>query len=125
MDSSQYMMLALSTESYLDGIPERLARQGRLIHGALGVSTEAGELLDALKKHVYYDKPLDTVNVIEEAGDILWYLAIILAAAGSNFDEAMTRNIEKLRNRYPDGFTKQGALERNLEAERKALEGTE
>ena len=44
-------------------------------HMQMGVKTELGELLDAFKKHYIYGKPLDKVNLLEEAGDVLWYIA--------------------------------------------------
>lgn len=48
-----------------------------ILHGLTGVFTELGELADAYKRHVYYGTPLDIVNVTEEVGDILWYVAIL------------------------------------------------
>lgn len=44
-------------------------------HHVWGVFTEAGELIDQLKKHVYYGKPIDRVNIVEESGDVMWYVA--------------------------------------------------
>lgn len=84
----------------------------RRLHMALGVAGEAGEMADAIKKAVFYRKPLDIENVIEEAGDILWYLANLLSSVDSSFDEAMTRNYLKLRARYPEGFTNADAIAR-------------
>lgn len=49
-----------------------------MLHASLGIVTETAELLDAYKKHIFYDKPLDLVNIQEEIGDIFWYLAIPL-----------------------------------------------
>lgn len=71
-----------------------------LLHMALGVSGEAGEVLDAVKKAVIYRKPLDRENIIEEAGDILFYLTGLLSAVGSSTKEAIRLNREKLRLRY-------------------------
>ena len=56
----------------------------RLIHGMVGISTESGELLDALKKHLMYGKSLDLVNIKEEVGDVLWYCALILDEVGGS-----------------------------------------
>ena len=93
-------------------------------HGILGIATEAGELLDALKKGIYYGKPLDPVNIKEECGDLFWYLALICKANGWTFDEIQQQNIAKLKARYPDKFTKDKALTRDLPKERKILEST-
>jgi len=93
-----------------------------LLHAAMGLVTESGEFMDMLKKHLFYGKPLDEVNLLEEIGDASWYLAIALNALGSSFEEVMARNIEKLQARYPDKFTEQAALVRNLDKEREILE---
>lgn len=94
----------------------------RLIHGLLGVQSESGELADALKKTLYYGQPLDLVNVVEEIGDICWYLAILADACGTTLEQCQRRNIAKLRQRYPDKFTEAEAATRDLQSEREALE---
>lgn len=94
----------------------------RLLHGAMGLCTEAGELQDQLKKHIFYGKPLDIVNIAEECGDLFWYLAETLTAIDQKFVDVMQRNIDKLRARYPEKFTEEKALNRDLDAERSILE---
>ena len=94
----------------------------RLLHGAIGLDTEVGELMDALKKHIYYGKPLDLVNVKEELGDLMWYIALICNTVDVDMQTVMDRNIEKLAARYPDKFTEEDALNRNLDKERDILE---
>jgi len=94
-----------------------------LVHGVVGVIGEASELVQALTKSVLAEEPIDRVNVIEEAGDLLWYIALILRSVDSTFDEAMDINIAKLRKRFPGQFTQEHALNRDLEGERKILEG--
>ncbi len=93
-----------------------------MLHGTIGVMTEAGELLDCVKKHLYYGKPLDDTNAKEEIGDILWYLAQICNAKSWSMEEIMQANIDKLRARYPEKFTEDNAINRDLDAERQALE---
>jgi NTP pyrophosphatase (non-canonical NTP hydrolase) len=93
-----------------------------LLHGSIGIVTEAGELIDAIKKNLIYGKPLDSVNVIEEVGDILWYVALVLRSQGSTFEEAFERNIAKLRVRFPEKYSDHSATVRDLQTERKALE---
>src|SRR5690606_12559489 len=95
----------------------------RLEHAAYGLATEAGELLDQLKKHKFYGKPLDFVNLEEEAGDVAWYLALVCNALGVDMQAIMDRNIQKLRTRFPEKFSADGAINRDLDAERKVLEG--
>ncbi len=97
----------------------------RLLHGVIGVATESGELLDAVKKHVYYGKPLDKVNLMEEVGDCMWYLALILREIDYSFEEVADINIKKLRARYGDKFSEYDAQNRDLAAERAILEEKE
>lgn len=94
-----------------------------LLHAGIGLATESGEFLDALKKTIYYGKVLDEVNLAEELGDLLWYIALALRALDTDFDEQMQINIDKLKARFPDKFTEYHAENRNLEVERKILEG--
>lgn len=93
-----------------------------IIHAIIGKATEAGELLEALLAAIEVDGGLDIVNLREEVGDGLWYDAILLKAIGSNFEEAMTININKLKKRFPEKFTEEKANNRDLEAERIILE---
>jgi NTP pyrophosphatase (non-canonical NTP hydrolase) len=74
-----------------------------MMHMAIGVSGEAGELLDAIKKAVIYRKPLDFLNVKEEAGDILFYLTGLLGQLGMSIDECIEENRRKLSKRYALG----------------------
>lgn len=93
------------------------------LHMVMGISTEAGELLDAYKKHFAYGKELDVVNVGEEIADIMWYVSNLCRIKGINLEEMLQRNIDKLKARYPDKFSQEKALNRNLDKERDILEG--
>ena len=94
----------------------------KLLHGALGLATESGELIDQLKKHLFYGKPLDVVNLKEEGGDAVWYVPVICDFLGISMQDMLKVNIEKLRIRYPERFTEDKALIRDLFAERASLE---
>jgi NTP pyrophosphatase (non-canonical NTP hydrolase) len=94
-----------------------------LLHAAIGMQTESAEFSDMLKKHLFYGKPLDVVNLTEELGDQMWYIAMALRALGTDFETVMERNISKLRVRYPDKFTEDLAENRDLCKERGILEG--
>jgi NTP pyrophosphatase (non-canonical NTP hydrolase) len=96
-----------------------------LLHAAMGIGTEAGELLDAFKRKLFYGKGLDVVNIKEEVGDIMWYVAILLRELDLDFEDILDLNIKKLRARFPDKFTESDALNRNLDQERSILEGNE
>lgn len=96
----------------------------QLLHANMGVCTEAGELMDVVKRFLIYGKPADVTNIIEEVGDMFWYLSLIARSCGFTFEEAKARNIAKLRARYPEKFTELAALNRNLDKELEALGGT-
>lgn len=115
-----YMNDALRTESTVFNMEDG---DDRLLHAGVGLATEGGEFLDALKKHIFYGKALDRTNLKEEIGDILWYCAIALDELDSSFEEVQMTNIAKLKARYPEKFTKAQAENRDLSAERKILEG--
>lgn len=77
--------------------------QANLLHMAVGVSGEAGELIDAVKKCAVYNKPLDRENVIEELGDIEFYLEGLRQELGITRAETIAGNIAKLGKRYSAG----------------------
>lgn len=123
--SSEYIKNAIKTDLQdYTPVTDRLQnpKTARILHAAMGLTTESAELMDALKKHLMYGKELDIVNLKEEAADCMWYLAILADTLGFSFEEVQERNIAKLKARYGDKFTEKAALERNLEVERKILE---
>jgi NTP pyrophosphatase (non-canonical NTP hydrolase) len=126
MDPTNYQRLAELTENKdFDSIVARMTKTVqliRLLHAAQGLCTEAGEFTDAIKKHIFYGKTLDLVNLEEEIGDAMWYIAEACNAIGVDLGEVMALNIKKLRTRYPERFTEEKAVVRDLDAERKILE---
>lgn len=94
----------------------------RLLHASIGLATEAGELLDALKKFIFYGKDLDIVNIKEEGGDSQWYFALLLDELGYSYEEIWALVIKKLQARYEGKFNKEGAINRDLINERNILE---
>lgn len=75
-----------------------------LILTALGLAGEAGEIVDIVKKVIYHSHELDTSMLCKEAGDLLWYLALLCDTVGLTLEDVMQANVDKLRKRYPDGF---------------------
>lgn len=75
-----------------------------LIHSGMGVCGEAGELIDAIKKHTIYLKPLDRENVIEELGDLEFYMEDIRRRIHVTRDEVLQANMNKLAKRYGPNF---------------------
>lgn len=93
-------------------LDELTPRHAHLIHMIMGISGEAGELLDAIKKHAIYQKPLDLENVIEELGDLEFYMQGIRAELGITREETLVHNISKLNKRYEKGYSNKAAQER-------------
>ncbi len=117
--------LATRTESPVNA--EMIARFSnpkfiRLLHVGFGMATEAGEFLDQLKKHGFYGKELDEVNLMEELGDSDWYMNLCCDILNTTMQVIEEANIKKLAKRYGDKFSKDGALLRNLGAELMILE---
>jgi NTP pyrophosphatase (non-canonical NTP hydrolase) len=82
---------------------EMSPHNAHLIHMVLGISGESGELLDAVKKATIYQKPIDRENVIEELGDIEFYLEGLRQGLGISREETINANIAKLQKRYSAG----------------------
>ena len=84
-----------------------------LIHAILGLGGEVGELMDPVKKSMFYGKPLDVENIREEAGDLLWYIAGPLCRAlNCTLEDLARQNVAKLKRRYPEKYTDQAAIDR-------------
>jgi NTP pyrophosphatase (non-canonical NTP hydrolase) len=92
------------------------------LHMVLGIVTEAGELADAYKKYLAYGKELDYVNVQEELGDLMWYIANFCTLNNFDFEKILEINQKKLKARYPEKFTQENAENRNLIRERQILD---
>jgi len=92
------------------------------LHMVLGMQTESAEIADVFKKNLAYNREVDWVNVREELGDLMWYIANICNINEWDLREIMATNIRKLEARYPEKFTNENALNRDLETERKILE---
>ena len=88
-----------------DVIPTLTDTKADLIHCAVGVSGESGEVLDLLKKHVFNNRDLDREKLIEELGDIEFYLQGIRTAIGVSRDEVISVNVGKLSKRYQNGYS--------------------
>ena len=84
-----------------------------LVHATLGIDTEAAELLEILLDSPELDKETLRKRVLDEAGDLLWYTALLLKCVGLTFEEVFEKNIAKLKARYPEGFSQDSAVHRN------------
>jgi NTP pyrophosphatase (non-canonical NTP hydrolase) len=109
MDANKYQELAMRTAGQ-SLVTDDLAYG--LTISALGLTGEAGEVADLVKKHLYHGHPLDRDKLIKEAGDVAWYLARLATALEMPLGEILHANIEKLMLRYPEGFTVEDSLNR-------------
>lgn len=75
-----------------------------LVNCALGLTGEAGEFADMVKKREFHGHDFDKVKAVKEIGDCMWYCAVAAHVLGYTLDEVMQINVEKLMKRYPNGF---------------------
>lgn len=101
-------------------VPEDVVKPD-VIHGVLGVMTEAAEMADALLQ-AFNGRGLDEHNLHEESGDVKWYLALLAKSREETWDADEKTVIYKLQLRYPNAFTEHDAEVRNLDAERQIIE---
>lgn len=92
------------------------------LHMVLGMVTEVAELADVFKKDMAYGKPIDWVNVGEEVADVMWYLVNFCRINNISLERELDKNINKLMVRFPDKFSGEAAINRNVAAERIELE---
>ncbi|MGH2496526.1 MAG: nucleoside triphosphate pyrophosphohydrolase family protein [Ktedonobacteraceae bacterium] len=85
----------------------------KLTLGALGLAGESGEVIDMIKKRLFQGHDIDQNKLLDELGDVFWYYTLILQSMGYSLQEVMSRNIEKLRHRYPDGFEAERSVNRS------------
>jgi NTP pyrophosphatase (non-canonical NTP hydrolase) len=127
MSPAEYQDLLLRTappQHYDATVKERLfgADKVNLLHSQLGICTESGEFADIVKRYLYYGQEIDRTHLIEELGDLTWYLGLAIAALGITWSEVFETNIRKLTARYPEKFQQQAAIHRDLGNERRVLE---
>ena len=109
MNINEYQKLAMTTLN-----PE-LSKKDVLINGVMGLCGESGEVIDLVKKHLAQGHELNREKMTKELGDVAWYLAETAYALEVDLETVMTKNIEKLKQRYPEGFDAQRSQKRNEE----------
>lgn len=112
----EYQNLSKRTLSNLDSVLEDN------IHMSLGLTTETAEIADVFKKKLAYKKEIDWVNIQEELGDVMFYIVNMCNINNWDLRDILQNNINKLKVRFPDKFTEENALNRDLTSERKELE---
>lgn len=87
-------------------------KEVEMIHLAASINEEAGEIYGKLKKQIIHKHGLDVEKLAEEMGDCLWYIAGLATRLGLDLDDIMVANIEKLKKRYPSGFSEEQSKNR-------------
>lgn len=108
MDFSDYQHRAWRTANH------ELSNKEQVKNAIFGMMGELGELVDILKKHYFQGHHLEPEIIEKEIGDFLWYLALLASALDLDLTVVAYRNIEKLKERYPNGFSKQDSIERKV-----------
>ena len=106
MTLNEYQELAMTT------LNRDLDKKDILINGVMGLCGESGEVIDIVKKHISHGHELDRTHILEELGDVAWYIAEIAYALDANLDDVLSANIAKLKKRYPEGFSKERSINR-------------
>ena len=106
MTINEYQELAMMTLN-----PE-LNKKDVLINGVMGLCGESGEVIDIVKKHLAQGHELDKEKIIKELGDVAWYMAEIATVLDVELEDVLVQNIEKLKKRYPEGFSTEKSVHR-------------
>ena len=107
MTINEYQKLAMVTLN-----PE-LDKKDVLINGVMGLCGESGEAIDIVKKHLAQGHELDKEKLAKELGDVAWYLAETATAIGYDLEDIFQMNIDKLKMRYPEGFSVEKSVNRD------------
>jgi len=99
MTIDEYEKLAMRTKGDYANVREQV------ICAALGISGEGGEVADLVKKVMYQGHKADHDELVHECGDLCWYLALMADAIGVPLESIFESNIEKLKKRYPKGYS--------------------
>jgi NTP pyrophosphatase (non-canonical NTP hydrolase) len=86
----------------------------RQVIAALGLAGEAGEFANIIKKKTAHGHDIPKEELADELGDVLWYLAEAATACGLTLNEIAAMNVEKLKARYPDGFSEERSRNRTI-----------
>ena len=109
MTINEYQKLAMIT------LNPALSKKDVLINGVMGLCGESGEAIDLVKKHLAQGHELNRDALIKELGDIAWYLAETAYALDVSLEEVLQKNIDKLKKRYPEGFSQSRSVCREEE----------
>ena len=106
MQINEYQRLAMTT------LNKDLTKKEVLVNSVMGLNGEAGEVIDLVKKHLFHGHELKKDELIKELGDVAWYLAEAAYALDVDLSSVLQGNINKLKARYPEGFSVDTSINR-------------
>ncbi len=109
MDINEYQRLAMTTKN------PALSQEALLINSVMGLCGESGEAIDIVKKWFAQGHELDREKLAKELGDIAWYLAEAATALDLSLEDILQANLDKLKKRYPSGFSTADSVNRSDE----------
>ncbi|TCO69534.1 nucleoside triphosphate pyrophosphohydrolase family protein [Marinisporobacter balticus] len=109
MKLNDYQKKAMRTDVKLED------EKQNILNAAMGMSGEAAETLEHMKKVLFQGHKLDKAKLIEETGDVFWYVAKMAEALGIDLSCIASYNIAKLEARYPKGFEAKRSIDRDEE----------
>lgn len=104
MKINDYQQKALETAN------NTLNMEEQILDCALGLTGESGEVADLIKKWKFQGHSLNFEHIAKELGDVAWYLAVMAWFCGYDLETVLKMNVQKLKNRYPDGFEKKKSI---------------
>ena len=96
----------------MEFLNQQLNEKDILINGVMGLCGESGEVIDIVKKHLAQGHELNKDKIIEELGDVLWYVAEVAYVLNVKLEDVFTLNIKKLSKRYKNGFSVSDSINR-------------
>lgn len=107
----------LSFDEYQKEAYELISEDGRkdlILNGVLGLAGESGECCDIVKKSRFQGHELSKEHLMEEIGDVLWYIAETASGLGVSLEEVAQYNLDKLHKRYHgNSFNKDDSINRD------------
>lgn len=107
MTAKEYMTAAQRTSNTQCGI-------AKLKNGIMGLCGESGECIDLLKKLLFQGHELNRTKMIEELGDVMWYVVETCVGLDIDLEQLFDLNIAKLERRYPNGFEASRSVNRDI-----------
>ena len=103
------------TGRLIEFIDKSLLDDGGILNASLGLSGEVGELNDMIKKAIFHGHKIPLVAIKKEIGDVMWYVAMMCESFGFDMCEIAQMNIDKLKARYPEGFSEERSQNRKAD----------